>query len=175
MQAWLRYISAPNFTFLAPIFHNSQFSYFTFCLNKPERKSHILSSYIIVHQFKTSALSVASFAFPSKVRAYAVVQRLQTITHYIPVASEGRFIHSMPCPCRAHDVPLPCRDGKGLECLFPIWFTQCGRVWFTLAMSRPCHALTMPFFSRPQHSTAVSCGIMHPQCCRPLAGNIVGA
>jgi hypothetical protein len=57
--------------------------------------------------------------------------------------------------CRAHAVPLPCRVAKGLECVFAIWFTQCGCVWFTLAMPRPCHALTMPFFSRPRHSTAV--------------------
>ena len=57
--------------------------------------------------------------------------------------------------CRAHAVPLPCRAAKDLECVFPIWFTQCGRVWFTLAMPCPCHALTMPFFSRPRHSTAV--------------------
>ena len=58
--------------------------------------------------------------------------------------------------CRSHAVPLPCRADMGLEYVFPIWFTQCGRVWFTLAMPRPCHAPTMPFFSRPQHSTAVS-------------------
>jgi hypothetical protein len=45
----------------------------------------------------------------------------------------------MPCQCRAHAVPLPCRAAEGLECVFPIWFTQCGRVWFTLAMPRPCH------------------------------------
>ena len=57
--------------------------------------------------------------------------------------------------CRAHAVPLPCLAAKGLECVFPIWFTQCGSVWFTLAIPRPCHALTMPFFWRPQHSTAV--------------------
>ena len=57
--------------------------------------------------------------------------------------------------CRAHAVPLPFRATKGLECVFPIWFTQCGRVCFTLTMPRPCHALTMPFFSRPRHSTAV--------------------
>jgi hypothetical protein len=37
--------------------------------------------------------------------------------------SEGGFTHSMPRPCRA---------AKGLECVFPIWFTQCGSVWFTL-------------------------------------------
>jgi hypothetical protein len=57
--------------------------------------------------------------------------------------------------CRAHAVPLPCRAAKGLECVFPIWFMQCARVWSTLAMPRPCHALTMPFFSRPVHSTSV--------------------
>jgi hypothetical protein len=50
---------------------------------------------------------------------------------------------------------MPCPVAKGLECVFPIWFTQCGRVWFTLAMPRPYHALTMSFFSRPRHSTAV--------------------
>ena len=38
--------------------------------------------------------------------------------------------------CRAHAVLLPCRVAKGLYCVFPIWFTQCGCVWFTLAM--PC-------------------------------------
>jgi hypothetical protein len=57
--------------------------------------------------------------------------------------------------CRAHAVPLPCRAAKALECVFPIWFTQCGSVWFTLAMPRTYHALTMPFFSRPRNSTAV--------------------
>ena len=58
-------------------------------------------------------------------------------------------------PCRAHAIPLPYRAAKCLKCVFPIWFTQCGRVWFTLATPCPCHALTMPFFSRPQHSMAV--------------------
>ena len=59
--------------------------------------------------------------------------------------------------CRAHAVPIPrpCRAAKGLECVFPIWFTQCGRVWFTLAMPCPCHALTLPFSWKPRHSTAV--------------------
>ena len=49
----------------------------------------------------------------------------------------------MPWPCRAHTVPLPCRAAKGLECVFPIWFTQCGRVWFTLAMPYPDHAFLL--------------------------------
>ena len=54
----------------------------------------------------------------------------------------------MPRPCRSPAV-------KGLECVFPIWFTPCGRVWFTLAMPCPCYAGTMPFFSRPRHSMDV--------------------
>jgi hypothetical protein len=37
------------------------------------------------------------------------------------VRSKGEFTHSMPRPCRA---------AKGVECVFPIWFTQCGHVWF---------------------------------------------
>ena len=71
---------------------------------------------------------------------------LDGVRHTLWQETEGRFTHSTPCPCRA---------SKGLECVFPIWFTQCGRVWFTLAMPRPCHALAMTFFSRPRHSTAV--------------------
>jgi hypothetical protein len=39
-----------------------------------------------------------------------------------------------------HAVPLPCRSAKGLDCVFPIWFTQWGRVWFTHTMPFPCHA-----------------------------------
>jgi hypothetical protein len=57
--------------------------------------------------------------------------------------------------CRVHAVPLPRRAAKGLEYVCPIVFTQCGRAYFTLAMPRPCPVLTMPFFSRPRHSTAV--------------------
>ena len=52
-------------------------------------------------------------------------------------------------------MPFPCHAAKCLECVFTVWFTQCGRVWFTLAMPHPCPALTMPFFSRPQHSTVI--------------------
>ena len=35
-----------------------------------------------------------------------------------PRYCKGRFTHSMPCPCRS---------AKGLECVFPIWFTQCNK------------------------------------------------
>jgi len=78
---------------------------------------------------------------------------------FLPLADLSHFDNTLKADshiaCRAHAVPLPCRAVKGLECVFSIWFTQCGRVWFTLAMPRPCLALTMPFFSRPRHSTVV--------------------
>jgi len=53
------------------------------------------------------------------------------------------------------DSLIACCAAKGLEYVFPIWFTQCGRVWFILSMPCPCHTPTMPFFSRSRHSTAV--------------------
>jgi hypothetical protein len=37
-----------------------------------------------------------------------------------------------------HAVPLPCRAAKGLDYVFTILFTQCGRVLFT------CHAAPVP-------------------------------
>jgi hypothetical protein len=77
--------------------------------------------------------------------------RLHCVYQMGKTHKKGRFTHSMPCPCCS----LAMRAAESLECVFPIWFTQCGRVWFTLSMPRPYHALTMPFFSRPRHSTAV--------------------
>ena len=59
----------------------------------------------------------------------------------------------MPFPCWARVVPLPCRAAKGLECVFPIWFTQCGRVWFTLAMPCSDHAVLLKITA--QHGRAV--------------------
>jgi hypothetical protein len=62
-----------------------------------------------------------------------------------------RLIHTY------HAVPLPCRVAKGLNCVFPIWFTQCDRVWFTNAMPPvplPCHASTTPLWKRPLKATA---------------------
>jgi len=66
--------------------------------------------------------------------------------------SKGRFT------CRAHAFPLPCRAAKGSECVFPIWFKQCGRVWFTLAMPCSDHAVLLK--ATAQHvrrETAVLC------------------
>jgi hypothetical protein len=44
-----------------------------------------------------------------------------------------RLIHTY------HAVPLPCRAKKGLDCVFPILFTQCGPVCVTHAVSEQCH------------------------------------
>jgi hypothetical protein len=57
---------------------------------------------------------------------------------------KGGFTHTMPFPCRSPAVPLPCRSAKALDCVFPIWFTQCGRVWFTHVMPLPCRSPAMP-------------------------------
>ena len=61
-------------------------------------------------------------------------------------ATWRRFKADSHIACRAHAVALPCRAAMGLECVFPIWFTQCGRVWFTPAT--PCHATPMPCSDR---------------------------
>ena len=66
----------------------------------------------------------------------------------------GGFKADSHIACRAHAVPLPCRAAKGLECVFPIWFTQCGRVWFTLSMPCCAHAMLWPCPSSQGHGTA---------------------
>ena len=52
--------------------------------------------------------------------------------------------------CHAHAVPLPCHAAKGLECVFPIWFTQC--------LIHTCHAwahaLLWPCRSSQGHGTS---------------------
>jgi hypothetical protein len=49
--------------------------------------------------------------------------------------------HAAPMP-----FPLPRRAAKGLGCVFPTWFTQLDRVWFTRVIPCPCHAKTMQFW-----------------------------
>ena len=48
---------------------------------------------------------------------------------------------------------MSCRATKGLDCVFPIWFTQCGRVWFTFAMSMPCPCRAVPCRAVPCRAT----------------------
>ena len=73
-------------------------------------------------------------------------RRCGIVLNYITLKADSHIA------CRAHAVPLSCRAAKGLECVFPIWFTQCGRVWFTLAMPCPCHP--RPCQSSQGHGTA---------------------
>jgi hypothetical protein len=85
------------------------------------------------------SIRVCPWGFPRKDR---YVSHCNCFTHQTPhgptssladqQTCKGRFTHSIPCPCRAHAFPLPCRAAKGLECVFSIWSTQCGRVWFKL-------------------------------------------
>ena len=60
---------------------------------------------------------------------------------------------SRPCLSPA----MPCRQGFRM-CLSHLIYTvgPCLiHICHAMPMPRPCHALTMPFFSRPRHSTAV--------------------
>jgi hypothetical protein len=77
--------------------------------------------------------------------------------------NKGQFTHTMPFPCCAHAVPLPCRAKNGLDCVFPIWFTQCGRVWFAPAMPRPYHAVlkvTSQDHGTARHGHSMVCEIV---------------
>ena len=66
--------------------------------------------------------------------------------------SKVRFTHSMPCPCRAHTVLLPCRAAKALECVFPFDLHSAA----VSDTHLPCHAHAMlwPCRSSQGHGTA---------------------
>ena len=55
---------------------------------------------------------------------------------------------------RAHAVPLPCRAAKGLECVPHLIYTVRPCLIHTFHAA-PMPSPTIPFFSRPRHSTAV--------------------
>jgi hypothetical protein len=75
--------------------------------------------------------------------------------YMIPTAfiSQTAFI-SHRLPSKYTDSHIPCRVAKDLDCVVPIWFTKCDRVWFTHAMPRPWRAPTMPFWQRLFKATA---------------------
>jgi hypothetical protein len=54
------------------------------------------------------------------------------------------------------DSHIPCGSAKDLDCVFPIWFTQYGRVCFTYAMLFPYHVTKMPPWKRLLKTTAGS-------------------
>jgi hypothetical protein len=62
------------------------------------------------------------------------------------------------------DSHIPYRSAKGLDCVFPIWFTQCGSVWFTHTMPFPCHATNMPFWKTSQGHDRVTAWEQHGMC-----------
>jgi hypothetical protein len=56
-------------------------------------------------------------------------------------------------PCRAHALPLPCRSAKGLDCVFPILFTQC-LIHTSHAGLVPCHYHAFMKATSQNHGTA---------------------
>jgi hypothetical protein len=86
-------------------------------LNFKHEKSSVMAPYEVYRRKteRVNTLKTTSSVSPSTMRC-----------HLITFKADSHIA------CRAHAVPLPCRAAKGLECVFPIWFTQCGRVWFTL-------------------------------------------
>ena len=60
----------------------------------------------------------------------------------------------MPCPCHAHAIPLPCHAMCLSHMIYTVQLCLI-HICRALPMLRPCHALTMPFFSRPCRSTAI--------------------
>ena len=75
----------------------------------------------------------------------------------------------MPRPCRSP--AMPCRKGFRM-CLSHLIYTVRPYLIHTChAMPCPCHSPTMPFFSRPRHSTAVS----RRPCCGHEKNGMVGA
>jgi hypothetical protein len=101
-------------------------------------------------QYPWDALPLLSYEWLS--RGYKAQMALAAHFHviYCPVKADSHIA------CRALAVPLPCRAAKDLECVFPIWFTQCGRVWLTLSMPCRCraHALLWPCRFSQGHGTA---------------------
>jgi hypothetical protein len=77
---------------------------------------------------------------PTPQRNHQVSYFIFLMAGTLPVPVAARSKADAHIACHAHAVPLPCHAAKGLECVLPIWLTQCGRVWFTLAMpcSWPC-------------------------------------
>jgi len=54
----------------------------------------------------------------------------------------------------------PCHAAKGLEYVFPIWYTRCGHVWFTLAMRMQCSSHAILLKATAQHiRRETACGL----------------
>jgi hypothetical protein len=100
-----------------------------------------------------------------------IIERILLIMAYILSVIMNRWVKA-----NSH---TPCRAAKVLDCVFPIWFTQFGRVWFTHAMPRPCRSESD--FSRPRHSASwawhvwISVGRPETACGRPARVQLLPA
>ena len=99
-----------------------------------------------------SSVFVERFMYNSTSKVIAKSSYTNRMRHSLFCREFVSFKADSHITCRAHVVPLPCHAAKGLEWVFPIWFTQCGPVCFTLAMPRPCHPL--PCHSSKCHGAA---------------------
>ena len=63
----------------------------------------------------------------------------------------------MPCPCRAHIVPLPCRAAKGLERVFP--FDLKSAAVFDSHLPCHAHAALIPCSDHAVLLKATACGL----------------
>ena len=69
--------------------------------------------------------------------------------------------HKSHLKADSHSMSCPCHPTKGLECVFPIWFTQCGHVWFTLPTPCSDHAVLLKATAQHGHRE-MACGL--PAC-----------
>jgi len=74
-------------------------------------------------------------------------QYQKSVKHFIE-------LQVIPTQTLKADSHTACRATEGLECVFPIWFTRCGRVWFTPTMQCNARAMLRPCCSSEGHGTA---------------------
>jgi hypothetical protein len=124
-----------------------------------ENSSNWLPNNTVYHprKAKTSLfiILIHSWIHSSKI----IITHVQKLFCWLWPSSEVQwncFKANSHTPSRSHAVLLPCHAAKGLDCVFPIWFTQCGHVRFTHSMPRPCHAMTMLFWKWLLKATAQS-------------------
>jgi hypothetical protein len=79
--------------------------------------------------------------------AFPASERPQTAR---PLGSAWTVTADSHIPRHSHAVPLPCRSVKGFHCVYPIWFSECSRVWFTHAKPFPCRSPAMPRICRSE-------------------------
>ena len=67
---------------------------------------HKKETAILLVILRLSTVTVSITGHPNIITNCCISYMLNTF-HVQPLHSEGRFTRSMPCPCRAHAVPLP--------------------------------------------------------------------